>query len=85
MTRIEKIAASLTKAAKDTAARKARITAILSRHPDGFRAGQWTKITLAGDVFWTKGSRFLTGGQLLETLGTSLITTGAISNKDFYS
>lgn len=82
----EEIRASLAKAAADMASRKARIAALLARHADGYTVGKFTKATISGEVFWV-GPRGegLTGGQLLETLGTKLIKLGALTEEEFYA
>jgi hypothetical protein len=71
-------------AGHDTAARKKHIADLLSHHPDGYKTGKWVKETIAGDIFWTNGKKYITSGQLLEEVGTALVGSGAISHSAYY-
>lgn len=59
----DSIAASLSQAAKATDQHNQRQLAIMNQLPDGttIKSGRkiWTKITLAGDVFWTDGKKYV--------------------------
>jgi hypothetical protein len=79
------IGASLAQAASEVEQRKARIAALLARHPDGYTIGKFTKATISGDVFWIGAHKGLTGGQLLEALGTKLVKFGALTEAEFYT
>jgi DNA topoisomerase IB len=66
----ENIAASLRVAGEAHAARQKRIEGKLAALPEGHKIGKWSKQTIAGDVFWTNGKKFLAGRQLLEEVGS---------------
>ena len=80
----DSIAASLTAAADEVATRKATISTLLSRFPDGHVVAGWTKLTVCEDVFWSKGRKTITSGELLETLGTKLLTTNTLTHAEYY-
>lgn len=81
----ERIAKSFEEAAASTQDRKARISALLDRYPDGYRAAKWIKVKVAGDVFWNHKKRYLTSRQLLDHCGTGLIACGALTSEEYYS
>lgn len=84
MTLHEEIAQSLAIAAKQGGIRRAYISGLLNRYEDGYTVAKWTKVTLCGDVFWTNGKKHITSAQLLETLGTKLVKSGALTEAEFY-
>lgn len=83
------IATDLSEAGAAVEARKKRISELLARHPVGYVACKWTKISIGDEVFWTKTtpkkmSEYITSGQLLETCGTALIVSGALTESEYY-
>ena len=70
------IAESLRQAGTATERRSKTIGTLLDNLPDGYviKVGKrsWTKLTLAGDVFWTDGRKHLSSRQALEEIGTPI-------------
>jgi DNA topoisomerase IB len=66
----KRILESLHEAGKAHVARQARIEGKLATLPEGHKIGKWSKQTVAGDVFWTNGKKYLSGRQLLEEVGS---------------
>jgi hypothetical protein len=73
----KRIAATFREVGRTLAARDARVDAALDIHPDGYkikaRRKTWTKQTIAGDVFWTDGKKYLMGRELLTEIGDKFI------------
>jgi hypothetical protein len=74
---MKRIVESLEEAARLHAAHLARMRGALDDLPEGYEIKQnrktWRKQTIAGDVFWTDGKKFLASGQLYLQVGSKLL------------